>query len=75
MIAMIQFQNQLDEVDRPTPRDRMGRGKTSPMTTHAHGPHCEGVSLAQCIMGQTAEGNTNGTGEHGDVDTDESNHC
>lgn len=45
MIAMMQFQNQLEEVERPTPRERMGRGKTSPMTTHAHGPHCNNLVL------------------------------
>lgn len=39
MTAMMQFQNQLDEVERPTPRERMGRGKTSPTTIQAHGPH------------------------------------
>lgn len=32
------FQSQLEAVDRPIPRARMGRGKISPMTTHAVGP-------------------------------------
>jgi hypothetical protein len=38
MIPIIQFQNQLLAVDRPTPRDRMVRGKISPMTIQAQGP-------------------------------------
>ena len=38
MIPMIQFQNQLLAVERPTPRDRMVRGKISPMTIQAQGP-------------------------------------
>ena len=39
MIELTQFQNQLDAVERPTPRERIGRGKISPTTTHAEGPH------------------------------------
>lgn len=35
---LTQFQNQLEDVERPTPRDRIGRGKISPTTTHAAGP-------------------------------------
>jgi hypothetical protein len=31
MMAMMQFQNQLLAVERPTPRDRIGRGKISPI--------------------------------------------
>lgn len=38
MTAMMQFHSQLDAVDRPTPRDRIGRGKISPITTQAPGP-------------------------------------
>jgi hypothetical protein len=34
MMAIIQFQNQLEAVESATPRDRIGKGKTSPMTTH-----------------------------------------
>ena len=30
-----------DAVDRATPRERIGRGKTSPITTQAVGPHVE----------------------------------
>jgi hypothetical protein len=33
-----QFHNQLEAVERPTPRDRMGMGKISPMMTQAPGP-------------------------------------
>jgi hypothetical protein len=32
---------QHEEVDRPTPRDRIGMGKISPMTTQAPGPQVE----------------------------------
>ena len=35
---LTQFQNQFEEVERPTPRERIGRGKISPTTTHATGP-------------------------------------
>jgi len=38
MTAMIQFQSQFEEVDKPTARERMGRGKISPITTQAPGP-------------------------------------
>ncbi len=34
----LQFQNQLDDVDRPTPRDLIGSGNTSPTMTQAAGP-------------------------------------
>lgn len=37
-LLLTQFQSQLDAVDRATPRERMGRGKISPMTTQAPGP-------------------------------------
>ena len=39
MVGLTQFQNQLDAVERPTPRERIGRGKISPTTTHGEGPH------------------------------------
>ena len=29
---------QLEAVERPTPRERIGSGKISPITTHAAGP-------------------------------------
>jgi len=32
------FQSQLDAVERPIPRERIGSGKISPITTHAPGP-------------------------------------
>jgi hypothetical protein len=35
MTAMMQFQSQLEAVERATPRERVGRGKISPMTTQA----------------------------------------
>jgi hypothetical protein len=35
MTAMMQFQSQLEAVERETPRERIGRGKISPMRTHA----------------------------------------
>jgi len=35
---MIVFQSQLEEVERATPRERIGRGKISPMTIQAPGP-------------------------------------
>lgn len=41
MEKLTQFHSQLDAVDSPTPRDRMGRGNVSPMTTQAVGPHVE----------------------------------
>jgi hypothetical protein len=36
---LTQFHIQLEAVERPTPRERMGSGKISPMETHATGPH------------------------------------
>ena len=41
MTVMIQFQSQLEAVERATPRDRIGRGKISPMQTQAPGPQVE----------------------------------
>lgn len=35
---LTQFQNQLDAVDRPTPRERIGSGNISPTITQAAGP-------------------------------------
>ena len=34
-MPMMQFQSQLEAVERATPRERMGSGKISPMTTQA----------------------------------------
>ena len=57
---LTQFQNQLDEVEIPTPRDLIGRGKISPMTTHAHGPQVaakkEMLKQMNAIMAETAAG-------------------
>ena len=39
MTAMMVFQSQLEAVESATPRARMGRGKISPMTIQAPGPH------------------------------------
>ena len=36
---LTQFHSQFDAVDNPTPRDRIGSGKVSPITTQAQGPH------------------------------------
>ena len=36
--ARTQFHSQFEAVDSATPRDRIGRGKTSPITTQAPGP-------------------------------------
>src|SRR6478609_2780547 len=41
MTVMMQFQSQLEAVERATPRERMGRGKISPMQTQAPGPQVE----------------------------------
>jgi uncharacterized heparinase superfamily protein len=40
-MAIIQFQNQLLAVESPTPRERMGSGNISPITTHAQGPQVD----------------------------------
>ncbi len=36
-----QFHSQFEAVERPTPRDLIGIGKISPITTQAPGPHVE----------------------------------
>ena len=55
---LTQFQNQFDEVEMPTPRDLIGRGKISPMTTHAHGPQLAAkkqmLKQMKAIMAETA---------------------
>ena len=55
---LTQFQNQLDAVERPIPRDRMGSGKISPMTTQAAGPQVEAkkkmLMQMKAIMALTA---------------------
>jgi hypothetical protein len=47
MTAMIQFQSQLEAVERATPRERMGSGKISPITTQAAG----GREVSSCSQG------------------------
>lgn len=41
MTAIIVFHSQLEAVDKATPRDRMGKGKISPIKTQAPGPQVE----------------------------------
>ena len=41
MTVMIVFHSQFDAVLRATPRDRIGKGKISPMTIQAPGPQVE----------------------------------
>jgi hypothetical protein len=41
MTVIMQFQSQLEAVDRATPRERMGRGKISPILTQAPGPQVD----------------------------------
>lgn len=59
-VRLTQFQNQLEAVERPTPRERMGRGKISPMTTQALGPQVvakkEMLKQMKAIMALTALG-------------------
>lgn len=50
MTAMMVFQSQLEAVERATPRERMGRGKISPMSTHAPGPHVEAKKKMKMAM-------------------------
>ena len=53
-----QFQNQLLAVDNPTPRERIGSGKISPITTQAQGPHVaakkEMLKQMKAIIADTA---------------------
>lgn len=44
------FQSQLEAVESATPRERMGRGKTSPMTIHAPGPQVEAKKKMKMAM-------------------------
>lgn len=56
---LTQFQNQFEDVDSPTPRDRIGNGNNSPMTIHAPGPQVaaknEMLKQMKAIMAETAE--------------------
>ncbi len=47
---MMVFQSQLEAVERPTPRERMGRGKISPMTIQAPGPQVEAKKKMKMAM-------------------------
>jgi len=47
---MIVFQSQFEAVESATPRDLMGRGKTSPIRTHAAGPQVEANWLWNTII-------------------------
>lgn len=48
--AMIVFQSQLEAVERATPRDLMGRGKTSPIKIQAPGPQVEAKKKMKMAM-------------------------
>jgi len=50
MTAMMVFHSQFEAVDRATPRERMGSGKTSPMTIHAPGPQVEAKKKMKMAM-------------------------
>jgi hypothetical protein len=43
------FHSQFEAVERPTPRDRIGSGKISPMTIHAPGPHVEAKKTSHVL--------------------------
>ena len=47
---LTQFHIQLEAVERPTPRERMGSGKISPTTTHATGPQVKEKMATLIIM-------------------------
>jgi hypothetical protein len=48
--AMMVFHSQLEAVERATPRDLMGRGKTSPIRTQAPGPQVEAKKKMKMAM-------------------------
>lgn len=50
---MMVFQSQFEAVERATPRERMGRGKISPMRTHAPGPQVEAKKKMKMAMKAT----------------------
>lgn len=50
MTAMMVFHIQFDAVERATPRDRIGRGKISPIMIHAPGPHVEAKKKMNIAM-------------------------
>ena len=53
MTAMMVFQSQFEAVERATPRERMGRGKISPMRTQAPGPQVEAKKKMKMAMKAT----------------------
>ena len=57
--VLTQFQNQLEAVDNPTPRLRIGSGKIYPITTQAAGPQVAAKNMMlmqmKAIMAFTAE--------------------
>jgi hypothetical protein len=48
--AMMVFHSQLDAVEVPTPRERIGNGKISPMRIHAPGPQVEAKKKMKIAM-------------------------
>lgn len=62
---MMQFQNQLQAVDMPTPRERIGSGKHSPITTQPVGPQVVAkkkmLRQMKAIMARTAAGSSAST--------------
>ena len=48
--ALTVFHSQLEEVERATPRERMGRGKISPITIQAPGPQVEAKKKMKMAM-------------------------
>lgn len=73
MTAMMQFQSQLEAVDRPTPRERMGRGKISPIRTQA--PGTRKVSRVQSLTLKELLTRAPGRSEEEDVEADECDLC
>ena len=49
-VATYVFHSQLEEVERATPRERIGRGKISPMTIQAPGPQVEAKKKMKMAM-------------------------
>jgi hypothetical protein len=47
---MMVFQSQFEAVESPTPRERIGRGKISPMRPQAPGPQVEAKKKMKMAM-------------------------
>ena len=75
MTAMMQFQNQLLAVESATPRERIGRGKISPITTQAAMRECSVSKPSRAKDIQEKEGltRTPSGGKEEDVEADEGN--